>query len=279
MKPGSIKSDLTSNARDAADSKPLEWGARLGLVARGLIYVLIGVFALQIATGSSGKQADRGGATRQLATSPFGTALLWLLVVGFACLALWRLSEVAFGAAEPDGRKAGPRAKSAFRAVLYGAFAVSTALYVTGRSQGAAASGEKQSKNVTATVMEHTGGRWLVGLAGAAFVVAGVVLGAEAVRKKYQEHMRMAQMSPTTRKVVDVLGVAGGVARGVVFALVGVFLVTAAIQFDPAKARGLDGSLRALADTPAGPWLLGLVALGLVMFGAFSGAEARWRRT
>ncbi len=85
-------------------------------------------------------------------------------------------------------------------------------------------------------------------------------------------------MSRRTRRLVDITGVVGGVARGLVFATAGVFAVRAAIEYEPDKAKGLDDTLRSLADTPLGPWLLVLVAAGLVLFGLFSFAMARWRR-
>jgi hypothetical protein len=85
--------------------------------------------------------------------------------------------------------------------------------------------------------------------------------------------------APTrTRSLVEKLGMLGGVARGAVIALAGVSLVIAAARFSPSKAEGIDGALRAFAHTPLGPFLLILVALGLVAFGLFSWCEARWRR-
>jgi hypothetical protein len=90
--------------------------------------------------------------------------------------------------------------------------------------------------------------------------------------------LRLAQMSARTRKVVETLGVTGTTARGIVFAVVGVFLVVAAVTFDAAKAQGLDGALRKLATTPLGPWLLVAIALGLVTFGMYSWCEACWRK-
>ena len=98
-----------------------------------------------------------------------------------------------------------------------------------------------------------------------------------AWRKTFVTHLRMARMSPRTREVVTTLGTVGSIARAVVFAVVGVFLVVAAVTFDPAQAQGLDGGLRKLATTPLGPWLLIAVALGLVTFGIYSCCEARWR--
>jgi hypothetical protein len=263
--------------RRAARSKALKVAARVGFVARGLIYLLIGLIAVQIALGNGG-QADRGGALSQIAAQSFGAAVLWVLVVGFLGLALWRLSEAAFGAIGPGGHKASERLQSLARAVLYGFFFVSTLKLVLGSGSGATANGNSQSKAWTAQVMTHSGGRLLIGLIGVAVVIIGAMLAKEAWSKEFLKRMNLAGVPAGTRAVVTRLGFVGGVARGTVVALAGVFLVVAAVRFKPSQAEGIDGTLRSFARTPLGPWLLIVVALGLVAFGLFSWCEARWRR-
>jgi hypothetical protein len=249
----------------------------VGFVARGAIYLLIGLIAVQIAVGRGG-QADRGGALAQIAAKSYGAVVLWLLVVGFAGLALWRLSEAAFGAVGPGGHKAGERVKSLARAVMYAFFAVSTAQLVTGASTNATQNGNSQSQTVTARVMAYSGGRILVGLVGVAVVVIGVLLARAAWTQQFLKVMNLAGAPAGTRSLVTRLGTVGGVARGVVVALAGVFLTIAAVRFSPSNAEGIDGTLRAFARTPLGPLLLVPVGLGLVSFGLFSWCEARWRR-
>jgi hypothetical protein len=143
---------------------------------------------------------------------------------------------------------------------------------------GGRASGNKQSKDVTARLMAHSGGRWLVALIGIGLAAAGVALAVHGLRRKFTEHLHMTQMSRRTAKVVTSLGVIGYVARGVVFCVAGVFLADAAVSFNPQEAQGIDGALLKLATTPLGPGLLVAVALGLVIFGVYSGCEARWRQ-
>jgi hypothetical protein len=266
-----------ATGRQMADSKPLELAARLGLVARGVIYVLIGVIAVQIAFGDGG-QADRGGALAQIASQSYGAVVLWLLVIGFAGLALWRLSEALFGATGPDGHQSTERLKSLARAVLYGFFFVTTLRLVTGSSSGATANGNSQSKAWTARLMEFPGGRFLVGAVGLGVVLVGLYLVREAWKREFLHRMDLAGAPSGTRSVVEKLGLVGGIARGGVVSLAGVFLVVAAVRFSPSKAEGIDGTLRALAQTALGPWLLVAVAIGLVAFGVFSWCEARWRR-
>jgi Domain of Unknown Function (DUF1206) len=201
--------------------------------------------------------------------------VLWLLAVGFAGMALWRFAEAAYGQAGPGGRAAGKRLTSLARGIFYAFVCVGVVSFVSG--SGGPASGNSQSRDLTARLMSHGGGRWLVLLIGLGVAGAGLAMAAGGVRRTFRKHLRLAQMSSRTRKVVEALGVVGTTARGIVFSVIGVFLVAAAVTFDPAKAQGLDGALRKLATTPLGPWLLVAVALGLVIFGVYSWCEARWR--
>lgn len=265
-----------AGARRAANGSVVDTAARWGLVARGTIYLLIGVLALRIADGGGSREADSSGAVQELARQPFGEALVWAIGAGLLGMALWRLSEAVFGASGPDGRKASKRALNAGRCIFYGFVAFSVLTFVTSskNSEGS----DAKSRDLTARALELPLGRWLVGLAGLVVLGVGIGIGVRAARRTFHKHLKKAQMSRRVRHVVDVLGVTGGVARGLVYAAAGVFVLIAAVDYDPQKAKGVDGTLRALTDTPAGPWLLGLVALGLAVFGLFSIALARYRR-
>jgi len=262
--------------RRAANSRLMAGLARAGLMARGVLYGLIGIIAVEIALGNAHQQADRSGAIRLVAANPFGKVILWLLVVGFAGLTLWRLSEAAFGAAGADGHKTSTRLLCLVKAVIYGALTFSILKYALGL--GAPSSTNQQSQDLTATALKHPGGQWAVAIVGVIIAGAGLYLAYQAYRRKFLRDMRMGSASPTTRKAVTWFGEAGGIARGAVFVTVGVFLVVAAADAQPSQAKGIDSALRALAQTPLGPWLLGLVAIGLVLFGVFSCCEARWRQ-
>jgi len=270
----SVTGEARAAGRQAANSRAMEVVARIGFVARGAIDLLIGIIALQIAFGHGG-QADRGGAISQIADKSGGTIALWVLVIGFGGLSLWRFSEAAFGAVGPDGHEAGERLKSLARGILYAFFCITTLKFVLGSSSSATANGNSQSEELTARVMSHSGGRLLVGLVGVVIVVIGVMLAREGWTKEFLKRMNL---SGRTRSVVEKLGVFGGIARGAVAVMAGVFLIVAAVRFSPSKAEGIDGSLRAFAHTPLGPVLLIVVALGMVAFGLFSWCEARWRR-
>ncbi|MEI5523051.1 DUF1206 domain-containing protein [Streptomyces brasiliscabiei] len=262
----------------AARGSVTEGAARAGLTARGVIYLLVGALALQIAFGGSAEQADRQGALEEISEKPLGSVMLWALGVGLVGMALWRLSEAVFGAAGADGRKWTKRLASAARFVFYAFVAYSVLTFAAGESGGGGGSSDKQSRDVTARALELPGGQWLVGAAGLGVIAAGGWIGVRAAMRSYHKHLRLGEMSRRTRRAVDVTGVVGGIARGLVFATAGVFAVRAAIRYEPDEAKGLDDTLRSFADAPAGPALLAAVAAGLVLFGLFSFAMARWRR-
>jgi Domain of Unknown Function (DUF1206) len=258
-----------------AASSSMSGLARAGFVARGVMYALIGIIAVEIAFGKAHEQADRSGAVRLVAGTPYGSVILWLMVVGFAGMTLWRLSEAFWGAAGPDGHKASSRLGSLGRAVLYAVITYGILKFALGL--GAPASGNKQSQDLTATALRHPGGQVVVAVVGAVIAIVGVALMYKAWQGRFLRRLRMGTASVTARKAVTHLGQIGGIARGAVFVTIGIFLVVAAIDAKPGQAKGIDSALLVFAHTPLGPWLLALVAVGLIMFGAFSCCEARWR--
>jgi hypothetical protein len=269
----SPRTNVTASARRASDSPAARALARAGLAARGVIYILIGWVAILVALGQSSRQADQQGALQLLARQPYGLVSLWLIGIGFAAYALWRLSEAAFGVTG-EGNGAGPRLKSLARAVIYAGFAYLTFQVIS----GSAGSQTKKQQDLTAKVMHHSGGRWLVGLVGLIIVIAGLTLVFEGIRRKFMKFLETSRMSPRTRRIVERLGVTGTIARGVVFALAGVLVVEAAVTYKPAKAGGIDKALLTLRNQPFGEFLLILAALGLIIFGAYALCEARWRK-
>lgn len=263
----------SGTAKRASESPAARALARAGLAARGVLYILIGWVAILVALGQTSRQADQQGALQLLASKPFGLVALWLLGIGFAGYALWRLSEAAFGVTG-EGTGAGPRLKSLVRALIYAGFAYLTFKVISG-AQGSQTS---KQQDLTANVMRHAGGRWLVGIVGLIIVIAGVALVVEGIRRKFMKNLRSSQMSPRTRRIVERLGVTGTAARGLVFALAGVLVIEAAVTYQPAKAGGIDKALLTLRNQPFGEFLLILAALGLIIFGIYGLCEARWRR-
>ena len=265
-----------ASGRRAATSAPVQVFARAGFLARGFMYVIIGWIAVEIAFGKTSQQADRTGALQVLGRSASGEVALWLLAIGFFGMALWRLSEAAFGAAGGDGDKAKTRLTALGKAVTYTVLGYGVVDYAIDASSPP--SSDQQSVDLTATVMRYPGGRVAVGVVGLVLVGVGLYLAYQAWRERFRENLHLDQMGPRTRRIVEWLGRIGGIARGIVFIVAGVFLMVAAAEAQPGQAKGVDSSLRELAATPLGPWVLVLVAIGLIMFGLFSCCEARWRR-
>jgi hypothetical protein len=258
-------------ARRAEDSDAAEWGARSGLVARGLLWLVVAFLAAGVAAGGH-ERADRKGALQTLKDEPLGEAILVALAVAFAGHAVYRLLEGTVGRRDEtdDRKRLLKRLLSLSRVAVYGFFAVSTVTFlVTGGS------GESASKP-TARVMELPGGRVVVGLVGAAIVVGGLVQAVRGLRQDFTKKLRMP--AGRMRTVVKVAGAAGLVGRGLVYALVGSFLVSAAASFDPHKAKGLDESLKTLARQPFGTGLLLAAVVCLASFAVWSFVEAAYRR-
>jgi len=157
--------------------------------------------------------------------------------------------------------------------VVYGVLGYTVIDYAIGA--GGSQSSDQQSVDLTAALMRHPGGRVLVVVIGLALVGAGLFLAFQAWRQRFKKNLMLGEIGHRTRQVVEWLGRIGGIARGAVFMTAGVFLVVAAVDAQPGQAKGIDSSLRQLAATPGGPWLLALVAAGLVMFGLYSCCEAR----
>ena len=261
----------------AANSRALRWLARAGFAARGVTYILVGWIAIQAAFGNSSQQADKSGALQEIGSTPVGGVLLWLLFVGFIGMALWQLSVVAFGmseASDHSGHETRTRLAALGRVVVYAVIAWSVLKFAVG--QGTQSS-DKESVDLTATLLKYPFGQVLVVIIGLALVGGGVYIAYAAWKEKFRKRLELSQAG-RLRRVVEWLGKFGGMARGAVFVTAGVFLVVAAVQHNPQQAKGVDSSLRTLASTPLGPWLLVLVAIGLIMFGLFSFCQAKWQR-
>lgn len=261
------------SARRASESPAARALARVGLAARGVIYILIGWLAIEVALGLSARHPNQQGALHLLAGKSYGLITLWLLGIGFVAYSLWRLSEAAFGVTG-EGTGAGPRLKSLVRAIVYAFLAVLTFQVISGSSGNLT----RKQQDLTAKVMHHAGGQWLVGLVGLIIVIVGLILVAEGIKHKFMKYLRTREMSRRTRMVVERLGVIGTTARGVVFAIVGALIIDAAVTFRPRKSGGLDKALLTLRHQAFGEFLLLIVAIGVLIFGVYGLCEARWRK-
>jgi hypothetical protein len=263
-----------STAKGVANSRAVEVGARVGLACYGVTHLLIAWLALQIAFGGGGEQANQKGAFQQLTDNTFGKILLWIIVVGFVAVGLWRLGQAIWGYRYISDKKKQlrKRATSAFKVVVFFTLAVLAVRTAIGSGGG----GNGQQK-ATAGVLGLPGGQWIVGLVGLGIIIAGGSKIYAGWKKKFEDDMDMPS-DPKTRQTVERTGQIGFIAKGVSIGVIGVLVVIAAIQFDPAKAAGLDAALRSLTQTPLGPWLLVVVALGLAAYGVFCAFDAKYHR-
>jgi hypothetical protein len=265
----------TQAVRRATASPWPERFARLGLGARGVLYIVLGILAIRVAFGSS-ERANQSGALREIASTSGGAVLIWIVAIGLLGFALWRLASAAFGpAADPLATNAKERIRALAEGIGYGAIAIAAVkIAINGASSGGSGSGSKQ----TAAVLSWPGGQFLVGVIGVIIVGVGLYFLYDGWTADFSKELKLGTVSPTVRKGVIQLGRFGRVARGVVFVVLGILVVTAAVQYDPAKANGLDGALKTLAAQPYGKWLLAAVALGLIAFGLYGLAESKLRR-
>jgi hypothetical protein len=274
MRMSSATQHVRSTASRAADSKPLEYLARGGFVCYGVIHLLFAWLALQVAFGTSSGETDQSGALQLVAQQPAGKFLLVIIAVGMIALAVWQLFEAVVGESGPQNKQAiAERVTSGCRVILYGYFAVLAIKTISGGSSQA-----QSSKSTTSSVMNSTGGRWLIGFVGLVVVGVGIGLAVYGIKKKFLEHLKTGEMRPSVRKSVTRLGQAGYSAKGVAYAIMGVLIVSAAVTYDAGKSTGLDGALKTLAGHGWGVWLLGLIALGIAAFGVYCFFQARYRK-
>jgi hypothetical protein len=268
--------------RDAEEGRGwYSWLARIGLVAKGVSFGIVGVLAIKLALGHGGEATSRQGALATLADESFGKVLLALLAFGFAAYAIWRFVQ-AFAEREDDeseakgeAKKWGKRIGYVGRGLIYAALAVTTVKLLTNSGDGE--SQNEQARKNTAMVLDWPAGRWLVGLVGLAIIGAGIWNLYRGLTRKFEDRWRSGEMSETERRWGGRIGFAGHLARAVVFGLIGLFVTKAAVEYDPKESIGLDGALQKLVNTDYGPYLLGLTAVGLICYGLYCFVDARYR--
>jgi hypothetical protein len=240
--------------------------ARAGFVARGL--------AFDLAVGHGGKITNQQGAMRTLEQQPFGHLLLVLVAAGLAGYAIWRLFRAILGHG-PEGADRGIERLGALGSgIVYAVFCAIAVTLLIGSSSGSSGN----AKKTTSGVFGWPAGHWLIGIAGLVMIGVAVYQLIRGLRRKFLDDSKTEQMPPAVKTWISWFGTVGHLARAIVFALVGVFLLKAAIDYKANEAIGLDGALAKLYHQTYGPSILGLVAAGLIAFGIFSLTEARYRR-
>jgi hypothetical protein len=269
--------DVRRSGEKVARSDGFEWLARAGFVARGVVYVMIGILAIKLALGSGGANASQEGALQTIAAQPFGKTLLILVAIGLGGYAVWRLMRALLGHGPEDSDSNIDRISAAASGIVYAGLCAIAVEILLG-SGGGSSGGSGGPQKATAGVFGWPGGTWLVGIAGGVLIGVGLYQGYRGASKDFLEDSKTEQMSPRVRTCFEWIAIFGHLARMVVFGLVGVFLIRAAIDYNPNKAVGLDGALAKVDHATYGPYLLGVIAAGLIAFGIYSFGDARYRR-
>jgi hypothetical protein len=256
------------------DSRPFEILARAGFVARGAVYLIIGVLAFDLATGHGGKITNQQGAMKTVEQQPVGHFLLALLAIGLGGYAVWRLFRAALGHG-PEGADRGIERLGALGSgIVYAALCAVAVKLLMSSSSGSSGNAKKTASGV----FVWPAGRWLVLIAGLVLIGVGIYQFVRGVTTKFLDDDKTERMGRAMKTWITWAGMVGHIARAIVIGLVGVFLVKAAVDYKANEAIGLDGALAKLYGQAYGPYLLGAVAAGLVAFGVFSITEARYRR-
>lgn len=251
----------------------LQYLARVGYAARGAVFVILGYFTIVAALDTNTHPVDSKDALAALLTAPFGSILLVGITLGLLCFALWREAQCFF-----DTDAFGSDLKGRSRRIVYGA----AGLFYLGFASIALSMviGERTQKTEhavhdwTGRLLDQPFGQWLVGIIGSAIIVGAICIGVAGIRADFRDRIDLAGKE---RGWVVALGRAGYLIRATVFAVIGLFLVLAAIDANAHEATGLSGALEIIKRQTYGGALLGVVAAGFIAFGLYGIAEAFFR--
>ena len=252
--------------------------ARLGFAVKGLVYIIIGVLATKAAFRAGGATTDQRGALATIAHQPFGRVMLIVAGAGLAGYALWRLSEALLnlGRADRNAKGVMKRLAQLVSGVVYAS--LSFAAFQMASGSGSSGGGGNRTRDWTASLMRQPMGTWLVGIVGAGVIAAGLWQLWRAWKTNFGNKLSLHELGSAAGRSVIVLGRIGTAARGVVFGLIGTFLIIAAQRHNPHEAAGIGEALQSLETVDYGPWLLAVVAIGLIAYGVYELFEARYRR-
>jgi hypothetical protein len=252
--------------------------ARFGYVAKGVVYTIIGLLALQLALGQGGEATGPEGALSAIGEQPFGRTLLAIMAAGLLAYALWRFVQAAVDPERKgkDAKGLAQRAGYVASGITYGALGLLAGRMALGQAGGG--DGGQAQQDWTARLLAQPLGVWLVALVGLVVIGIGLYQLYYGASGKFRKELKLHEMSSTETTWATRSGKLGYAARGVVYAMIGGFFVLAALRSNPQEAGGFGQALAELARQPYGPWLLGAVALGVFCYGLYSFVQARYRR-
>jgi hypothetical protein len=272
-----IQSNVGRAVQKATDSHLLEAMTRLGYGVRGLIYMIVGLLAVQVAIGKGGSLASPQGAIAAIGKQPSGLIILWVVLAGIISYSVWGLVRAFMDPLNKGNDTKGLLTRVGFfaSALGYAFLAFSTYGYITGKSQTADGS---QTQKFIALIMAMPLGRWAIGLLGLIVLAVGLYQIYLGFTAGFDKQFQTYALTPKEVKLTTDIGRFGTSARGVVFAVVGGLIGLAAYQANPSQPIGMDAALATLLKQPYGIWLLGVVAAGLMAFGFYSMLSAAWFR-
>lgn len=270
MKKGpEVNTSASGAVENVQNSDLFEKAARAGHFVSGLLHILIGYIAIRLAFGQGGN-ADQSGALAELGSKPGGSIALWVAVVAFVALALWRVMEAIVGKkSDEDAGSVTDRLKAASLAVVYIAFAWST----YGFASGSGESSGQQNAGMTAQLMENTLGKFVLIVVGLVIVGVGGYHVYKGVSKNFLD-----DLEGYSGKAVERLGIAGYVAKGIALIGAGGLVVAAVFTSDPSKATGIDGAIKTLGSQPFGQVLLVAAGIGIALYGLYAFVLARYAK-
>ncbi|MGB3259703.1 DUF1206 domain-containing protein [Paenisporosarcina sp.] len=248
---------------------------RFGYMAKGVVYGMIGILAALAAFGPGGDTTGTAGALQSIAEMPFGEILLWIIGIGLIGYIVWDFIK-AFKDPENEGTDAKGLIKRTgyfISGVIYSNLAFG-AIKLASHTGTAGGGGEK---TISAKLMEQPFGVWLVGLVGAIIIGYGLYELFSGVKEKFMEKFKTYEMNDKETKLARISGKIGLIARGVVLIMVGFFFIRTAFTHDPNHSKGLGGALSELASQPFGQFILGVVAVGLILYGIYQIIRGRYQ--
>jgi hypothetical protein len=274
---GSVKADVKRTAQKAEFSPLMEVLTRLGYGVRGLIYIIMGLLALQVALGKGGGLASPQGAIAAIGKQPAGLILLWVVLIGLVSYALWGVVRAVLDPLHKGHDLKGLLARGGFLASAFGyaILVLPTYRYITGASQTANGS---QTQKFFTSIMAMPWGRWAIGILGLAVLAGGLYQIYLGFKAGFDRQFQIYALTPKEVKLAADVGRFGTSARGVVLAFVGGLISLSAYQSNPGQPVGMDTALATLLHQSYGIWLLGIVAVGLMAFGVYSMLSAAWFR-
>lgn len=261
-----IKSQANKHASQAAHHPAFLIMARMGFVVSGLLHIMIGWIALRVATGSGGGEASNSGAMAQIASSPGGQIILWIMTLGLVALGLWRLASILMATENKE------KVKGAVLGIVFLVLGFSSMTFARG---GSSSDGQK-SASMTSKILEAPGGKIIIVVGGLVVIGVGIYGIVKGATRKFVKDLEAGARRGNVGTGITVAGTVGYIARGIAFLVLGGLVIWAGLSADARKAAGMDSALRTIGEQPFGAILLILTALGFMLYGLYSIARAKY---